>query len=152
FRQGIEAFANRDYDEAIRLLSRYLKDHKVAAAYSARGLAFYHKKDYERSVADYAKAIRLDPTDALTLNNLAWVLATCPDDKVRDGQKAVGYATRACDLSHRMHSGSVDTLAAAYAEAGDFREAVRWQKKALDLDIEDRESLEQAQQRLKLYQ
>jgi hypothetical protein len=48
--------------------------------------------------------------------------------------------------------GYLDTLAATYAEAGSFKEAVAWQKKALDLDIEDRDTLEQARQRLKLYE
>src|SRR5262249_39679818 len=99
FRQGMAALDQQDYDEAIRLLSRSLKDYKAPAAYSARGLAYYHKKEYARAIGDYGEAIRLDRNDALTLNNLAWVLGTCPDDKVRDGKRAVEYATRACELS-----------------------------------------------------
>jgi tetratricopeptide (TPR) repeat protein len=152
FRQGMVAIANHDYDEAVRLLRLYLKDHKDPAAYSARGLAFYQKKEYEKAITDYSEAIRLNPTDARTINNLAWVLATCPDDKVRDGKRAIECATKACGLSNWRDFGYVDTLAAAYAEAGNFKDAVQWQKKALDLDIEDKENLEQAQQRLKLYE
>ena len=151
--RGIDdAITNQDYDEAIRLLSLYLKDNKVADAYTARGLAFYHKKEYDRAITDYSEAIRLNPNDALTFNNLAWVLATCPNDKVRDGKRAVEYATRACDLSNWNHFNNLDTLAAAYAECGDFKKAVRWQTKALTFGIEDKEILEQAQQRLKLYE
>src|SRR5262249_39308990 len=150
-RQGIEAIANHDYDEAIRLLSRYLNDNKVAVAYSARGIAFYHKKAYAKAITDYSEAIRLNPQDALPFNNLDWVLATCPDDKVRDGKRAVQYATKACGLSNWKRFDSLDTLAAAYAEAGNFKEAVKWQKQALGLNIENRKTLQQARQRLKPY-
>src|SRR5262249_49421907 len=62
---------------------------------------------------------------------LAQLLATCPDDKVRDGKRAVQYATTACELTDWKVPSCLETLAAAYAEAGQFEEAIRYQTRAL---------------------
>ena len=71
---------------------------------------------------------------------------------MRDAKKAVEHATRACDLSGWKDASHLSTLAAAYAEFGKFKEAVKRQKQAIDLGIKDREELEKARQRLKLYE
>ena len=84
------------------------------------------------AVAAYRDAIRADPTQAQAHHDLAWLLATGPDG-VRDGWRAVEHATRACELTDWKGSAFVDTLAAAYAAAGDFDKAVETQKKALDV-------------------
>jgi hypothetical protein len=63
----------------------------------------------------------------------AWILATCPDAGLRDGEGAVASATRACELSHWKNTEMLQTLAAAYAEAGDFDSAARWYETALAL-------------------
>jgi tetratricopeptide (TPR) repeat protein len=118
-----------DYNEAIRL------DPKYVVAYRSRGVVWRAKKEYDRAIADYNEAIRLDPKDAANLNSLAWLLATCPDAKVRDGKRAVELAFKgaAVDKSANM----MDTVAAAYAEAGNFEEAVRWQQRAVDAEKND---------------
>lgn len=70
---------------------------------------------------------------ATVLNGLASLRATCPDEKHRNGQQAVEYATKACELTAWKNGGWIDSLAAAYAEAGDFDKAVEWQQKGMDL-------------------
>jgi tetratricopeptide (TPR) repeat protein len=85
------------------------------------------------AVAQYREALRLNPNLAGALNNLAWVLAASPDDGLRDGAEAVRLAERACELTHYGEPLFIGTLAAAYAEAGRFPEAVATAEKAEQL-------------------
>ncbi len=82
------------------------------------------------AVAQYREALRLNPNLAGALNNLAWKLAASPDDELRNGAEAVRLAERACDLTHNGQPLFIGTLAAAYAEAGRFPEAVATAEKA----------------------
>jgi Flp pilus assembly protein TadD len=81
----------------------------------------------------YREALKLNPNLAGALNNLAWVLATSPEDGLRDGAEAVRLAERACELTHHGEPLFLGTLAAAYAEAGRFPEAVTTAEKAEQL-------------------
>jgi hypothetical protein len=67
------------------------------------------------------------------LAHRAWLRATCPDEKHRDGNQAVADAKQACESSSWKNMRHLDTLAAAYAETGDFIEAVKWQEQAITL-------------------
>jgi tetratricopeptide (TPR) repeat protein len=73
----------------------------------------------------YEKALGIDPESVMPMNNLAWILATCPDPSLRDGRKAVELATDAVRRSGDNEPVYLRTLAAAYGEAGDFQEAIR---------------------------
>jgi hypothetical protein len=95
---------------------------------------------------------RLDGNDSSYHNSLAWLLATCPDEKLRDGDQAIEHAKSACELTKWKNHYCHDTLAVAYAEMAKFEEAVRWQKKALDFPGLPKEAIEPVRLRLKLYE
>ena len=107
--------------------------------------------EYEKALADYAEAIRLDPKLAKAFNRRAWLWATCPDIKYRDGKPAVKSATFACELTGWNDAISLGTLAAAYAECGDFDAAASYQEKALKL-YSGQAELQDGQKRLEMYQ
>jgi tetratricopeptide (TPR) repeat protein len=117
----------------------------------ARGDCWAAKNVADKAAADYAEASRLDPLDPSTLNSLAWLLATCGDSHVRDGMRAFALAARACELTGYKSHFCLDTLAAAYAEAGDFVAAVRWQGAALELVANDPRVAEAYRARLRLF-
>lgn len=86
----------------------------------------YATGDARNAVKHFERAVALQPgsSDTVALNNLAWILATCPDDSVRNGNEAVLYAEQACRVTGFKQAGSLGTLAAADAEAGRFPEAI----------------------------
>ena len=111
-----------------------------------RGHCLEKKKDYAQAVVDFAEAVEIDPEYWDFLANLAWLLSTCPDETIRDGNRAIELATRACQLTHWENSFALGTLAAANAQAGQFGEAVEFQKKAVehasaDYDVERGKSI-----------
>jgi tetratricopeptide (TPR) repeat protein len=85
------------------------------------------------AVTQFRRALATNPDAKEALNNLAWVLATCADARVRDGVEAVILAEKACRLTGYSEALPVGTLAAAYAEAGRYAEAVATARRAADL-------------------
>ena len=125
-------------DKALSDLNAALKiDPKYAPALYGRGSVYAEMGDFAKAQDDFAAAIKLSPNDLLAANDLAWFRATCPEAKYRDGKEAVTQATRVCEATKYDNEEFLDTLAAAYAESGDFKTALKWAAKAAELDPEN---------------
>jgi Flp pilus assembly protein TadD len=95
--------------------------------------ALSHLGRTPEAAAQLNEALRIKPDSAEAMNNLAWTLATSPDANVRDGRQAIQLAERACALTDFKQTIFVGTLAAAYAEAGRFDDAIATAQQACDL-------------------
>ena len=100
----------------------------------------YQTGNYRQAADHFRKVLSLNPDLAEPLNNLAWMLATCPDDTLRDGTEAVRLAERACHLTEFKQTTFISTLAAAYAEAGRYSEAVSTAEMAVRLQTANGET------------
>jgi Flp pilus assembly protein TadD len=131
---GADFAARGQFDEAIANYRQAIQiDPNRPDIYFRLGMALGQSGRIREAVAQYREALRLNPNLTLALNNLAWALATSPDDQLRDGPEAVRLAERACELTHYGEPLFIGTLAAAYAEAGRFPEAVTMAEKAEQL-------------------
>ena len=139
------ALANLDeYVPAIADLSKALElsqdNHElISEMLGSRGLLYSKIGNFDKGIADCKKAVETDTNCELALNNLAWLLATAPKAKLRDGKKAVDYAKRACELTDWQDAYCLGTLAAAYAEVGNFDEAVKWERKCILTGLPDKD-------------
>jgi tetratricopeptide (TPR) repeat protein len=134
-----------DFNMAVRLDSRH------SLAYCHRGNAWAALHKFDKAVADFNQANQIDEKSARAHGGRAWIWSTCPDSKYRDGKSAVRSATRACELTEWRDAALLDVLAAAYAEAGDFESAVKWQNAANALHHDDEEKT-LGQSRLRLFE
>jgi tetratricopeptide (TPR) repeat protein len=135
-----------DYGAAIRL------DPKDPDAYFNRAGTYQALQQYARAADDWSAVVRLDGQDAEAHDRLAWLLATCPDEKVRDGRRAVEHAATACDLTEGKSAYYLATLAAAFAETGRFDLAVKWQQRALESPQYERDEGPSARRRLERFE
>ncbi len=152
---GIALNKTSHVDEAITHFQKALQiKPDFAEAHGNFGDALLQKGNVDEAITQYQKALQITPDDADVLNNLAWLLATCPDAHFRDGVQAVRYAGRACELTYYQKATFIGTLAAAYAEAGRFDDAVATAQKACTLAFEsgDQNLLNKNQELVTLYQ
>jgi len=136
YKLAYSCFQQRTYDKAVTAFDEAMQhepEKADAPAYYHRGVAFDLTGQYDKAVADYHEAIRRDAEFATAYFSLAQLLATCPEAEYRNGRQAVENATRACELAGDKKTWNyLHTLAAAYAEAGEFDQAVQWQNKAIE--------------------
>jgi tetratricopeptide (TPR) repeat protein len=123
-KQGRLAEAIADWQKAIQLKPDF------AEAHNNLGLALVQTGRIDEAVIEYQAAIKFNPDDAKSYNNLAWLRATHPDARYRDGEQAVALGKRAVGLLPDDPA-MMDTLAAAYAETGQFSEAITVTQRAL---------------------
>ena len=104
--------------------------------YGMLGSIYYQNKAYAQAVEAYEKSIQLAPRDPETLNNLAWLYATCEETKCREPIKALVYARHAAAMKPVPHI--LDTLAESYYVNGLHEKAISTIKQALAMQPEDR--------------
>ena len=121
-----------DYDEALAA------NPNCAEAYYARGHVCDELGVFAQAVADYNQALAVNPKLTAAYNALGWLHATCPDGKSRDGSKSFENASKAYQLDGGKYWGYFETLAAAYAESGDFKKAKDNQAKAIEMAAADK--------------
>jgi WD40 repeat protein/tRNA A-37 threonylcarbamoyl transferase component Bud32 len=107
--------------------------HKLSIAYFRQGDREERRGHCDAAIDNYKLALFLRNDDQKTLHRLAWVLATCPDQQLRNTAGAVTSAERACVLTNWRHWGYLNTYAVACAADGRFADAVAAQKKAIEL-------------------
>lgn len=140
-----------EYEKATQDLKKVLEiDAEYAEAYRLRGRVYEDEHKYVNAFLDYQAALKIEPDNPYMSNALAWLMATCPDRELRDGQEAVTLARKSCELTKWNYTFPIDTLAAAYAESGDFELAVKYQEQALALPGTESEQ-RGMEQRLELY-
>ncbi len=149
---GIFYLADKQPREAIRRFTRALEiDPEQFFSRRGRGDAEIAIGDHAAAIADLEKALELEPENSAVLNNLAWVLATSPDDGVRDGARAISIALKACEQTQWEQPHIISTLAAAYAESGNFDEARRYSRQAVEAADAESEVRGQLQSELASY-
>ncbi len=119
---------------------------------ASRGSAYEFLGDYKLALQDFQAALQHFAPDEAILSNFAWLLATCPDDSIRDGKKALALAQKACELTKWRDWQKLDALAAAAAETGDFNKAIDYQKRALAMNEGTPKARQEMKERLSLYE
>ena len=136
--------AKSDPYEAVRVAAPRIWAQSWAQRYYAHG-------QFTNAVDIYRQATASNPKDDWSFNQLAWIRATCADASVRNGQEAVTAATKACELTKWKDGNLIDTLAAACAESGDFKGAIRFEEQALRTGNPTESDRKDMQARLSLY-
>jgi tetratricopeptide (TPR) repeat protein len=114
-------------DEAIADFTAALKiDPKYVDALGNRAYAHQLKNDYPKAIADLENAMKLNPLAYEAINDLAWLLATAKEPTVRSPARSLELAARACEMAGYQQWNTLDTLAAAHAENGEFDKAAEW--------------------------
>ena len=125
-------------DEAIAHFRKALETEPNSAdTHSSLGKALLRQGKPSETLTEWREAVRLQPTDIGSVSQLASLLATCPETSIRNGDEAVYLARWAVELSKGRKPTVLGTLAAAYAEAGQFSKAIEAAERAVALASTD---------------
>ncbi|HEX4341908.1 MAG TPA: tetratricopeptide repeat protein [Verrucomicrobiae bacterium] len=149
---SISEAAQKAKNELVTVNAMLARNPTNATALGNQGYIFEEEGEFEKATNDFTRALELNPNHVANLNHFAWLLATAPDPQFRDGKRAVELASQACTLTHWKSRGYIDTLAAAYAEAGDFDAAIKYSDLALVSPELMPARKTETETRLKLYQ
>jgi tetratricopeptide (TPR) repeat protein len=155
FRLGQALLRQNDLQQAEKHLRTAIQlEPKAPDAYYDLGRLLLLRGQASEGIPYFRRAVELDPNFVTALNALARIYATHPDDRIRNGPQAVLLAERACRLAGRRSPLLLDTLAAAYAEAGNYDQAIRTATgaKTLAEQVGDAPLGDQISQRLRLYE
>lgn len=130
---------NGQLDEALTHFNRAMEQSGDVTAEVAcsRGDLLVDLGRYREALQDYAKAIDIDPQFEHAYRNGAWLLATCPDETIRDAESALAGAKKALECGYGDRCAALDTLAAAQANAGQYQEAVATINQAIQIASEE---------------
>lgn len=149
---GMLHLAAKQPREAIRLFSESLAvDEGLFSSLRGRSDALISIGRHAEAIVDLEKALQLKPDDSGVLNNLAWLLGTSPEASIRDGKRAIELATKACELTEWKQPHIISTLAAGYAEIGDFPTAQKYSRQAVDAENAGDEVKQQLEKELESY-
>jgi Flp pilus assembly protein TadD len=131
---GVALAKHGEFDEADGYLEQAVRlNPKLVTVYGKLGLILDSQGNVQKAIAYYRQALLANPDEPRICNNLAWLLATTWRADLRDGKEAVRLAEHACGLAGNKNPFLIGTLAAAYAEAGRFPEAVTAAQNAIAL-------------------
>ncbi len=149
--QGRPSDAVASYNALVRLAP------EDAVAHAELAQQLLKLKQPAQAVAHFREALRLQRDVSVVsgsftwANNLAWLLATSPDAKIRNGAEAVEWARKACQADGYKNPSLLDTLAAALAEAGQFDEAIKVSQQMIELAAGEQKTVDSAKARIELF-
>ena len=124
----------RQIDAAVELFSRAIaQSPKSVEARLNLAIVRQMQSDTDAAVEQYQLILKEDPDSHEALNNLAWILATDANPGNRRGAVALSLASRLCEATAHQEPAYLDTLAAAHAESGKFKEAIQITEAAIEL-------------------
>jgi len=145
--QGAYPSAIQSFQQALHIYPEHLE-----ALYNL-GMAFWASGDSRAAVKQYLNVLNIKPTWRVPANSLAWILATDRDESLRNGEEAFRWASMACEGEGKNNPDFLDTLGAAFAQKGRFREAEQAARQAMRLakSADDTVLYREIEQRLSLY-
>jgi tetratricopeptide (TPR) repeat protein len=140
-------------DDALKVAELMIqRDRLRSMNYVCRGEVFFSQGKYKDALQDFDHALSLRPDHTLAMSAKAYLLATCPDVRYRDGRTAKTLATKCCERTEYQVPRRLMLLAMSAAECGDYKEAVRWAKKSVEKADADFPFLKDYRKRLALFE
>jgi tetratricopeptide (TPR) repeat protein len=131
--KGLALYRQNLLDQAIANFKRSIElNPRLDRTYNDLAFIYNHQGQFEKAAFCWNKAIQINPEQSESLNNLAWLRATQPDKKYRNSAESIRLAEKANKITDYKQPDFLDTLAAAYADAGQFDKATSFAEKAIE--------------------